>query len=230
VEIYSTHAIQATGAFYNFQILFCGTEIGSLSTSFEANYDGGSPQEALYDDTLDIAWADSSPGWNGFDLERPFLYEGSGNLIVEFRYMGSAGTTINTRAAAISPSDRCLDGGYPTCPTGDLMSFLTGMRIHFTTTGMPEGESPGSAEGPGISSWSPFSDVLSLDITGPSGAEAVLSAFSADGRLIGTLWRGVPGADGQHLEIDAGRIPAGLILLLLETDCARAVGRSVRVP
>jgi hypothetical protein len=230
VEIYSTHSFQATGAFYNFQILFCGTDIGSLTTSFEANYDGGTPQEALYDDTLEIAWADSSPGWNGFDLERPFLYEGSGNLIVEFRYMGSAGTTINTRAAAITPSDRCLDGGYPTCPNGDLMSFLTGMRIHFTLTGIHEGGAAGVTGVPGISSLSPFSDILSLSITAPPGTEAVLSAFSSDGRLIGTLWRGVPGADGQLLEIDAGRFPTGLILLLLETDGARAVGRSIRVP
>jgi hypothetical protein len=87
-------------------------------------------------DTLSIRWAGSSPGWNGFDLETPFQYSGSGNLIIEFRYLGDDGHTVNARAAALPDGDRCLSGPHPASSSGTLMSFLTCMRIHFDSSGL----------------------------------------------------------------------------------------------
>lgn len=81
-------------------------------------------------DTLEIKWAGSAPGWNGFDLDTPFEYSGARNLIVEFRYLGHDGKTVNARAANLPAGNRCLSGPYPTSSTGQLMSFLTCMRLH----------------------------------------------------------------------------------------------------
>lgn len=107
-----------------------------LSTSFKANYSGNTPVMVLELDTLSIDWSTTSPGWNGFDLDTPFHYAGTENLIIEFRYLGDNGKSINARAAAVSPQNRCLSGPHPRSTTGSLMSFLTCMRIHYTTEGL----------------------------------------------------------------------------------------------
>lgn len=131
MELYATHASQATGTFQNVRILLCETTANALSTSFEANYAGGAPAQVFSADTLEIKWAGSAPGWNGFDLDDPFEYSGDGNLIVEFRYLGHDGKTVNARAANLPAGNRCLSGPYPTSSTGQLMSFLTCMRLHY---------------------------------------------------------------------------------------------------
>jgi len=132
IELFSTHASQSTGEFYNYELLMCETSLSSLTTSFDANYSGNTPTAVLQRDTLKIDWQATSPGWNGFDLDTPFQYSGAQNLIIEFRYLGDNGKTVNARAAAISPQDRCLSGSHPQSATGTFMSFLTCMRIHYT--------------------------------------------------------------------------------------------------
>lgn len=131
VELYATHASQATGRFMNASILLCETGVPSLSTSFEANYGGASPVTVFALDTLSIRWEGSAPGWNGFDLDTPFEYSGTNNLIVEFRYLGHDGKTVNARAASLPAANRCLSGPHPGSAAGTLMSFLTCMRLHY---------------------------------------------------------------------------------------------------
>jgi hypothetical protein len=134
VELFATHASQATGTFQNARILLCETTVNALSTSFEANYSGETPVQVFSAETLEIKWAGSAPGWNGFDLDTPFEYSGTRNLIVEFRYLGHDGKTVNARAANLPAGNRCLSGAYPTSSTGQLMSFLTCMRLHYGTS------------------------------------------------------------------------------------------------
>lgn len=110
--------------------------MASLSTNFDANYGGGSPVTVYAVDTLSIKWESSSPGWNGFDLDTPFQYSGSGSLIVEFRYLGHNGKTVNARAASLPSAHRCLSGPHPGSTTGTLMSFLTCMRLHYGTSAL----------------------------------------------------------------------------------------------
>lgn len=136
VELYATHASQATGNFNNVRILLCETTFNALSTSFEANYAGGAPVQVFSADTLSIKWSGSAPGWNGFDLDTPFEYSGTQNLIVEFRYLGHDGKTVNARAASLPAGNRCLSAPYPTSTTGQLMTFLTCMRLHYGTSAL----------------------------------------------------------------------------------------------
>lgn len=111
----------------------CETDVQSLSTSFGANYSGGAIAVVFQRDTLSIDWSLTSPDWNGFNLDTSFDYSGSENLIIEFRYLGDNGHTVNARAAALPSGDRCLSGPHPSSSTGSLMSFLTCMRIHFSS-------------------------------------------------------------------------------------------------
>lgn len=131
IELYATHASQATGNFRSFRLLLCETTVTALTTNFEANYSGETPVSVFSADTLKIEWAGSAPGWNGFDLDTPFDYSGAKNLIVEFRYLGHDGKTVNARAANLPSGNRCLDGPTPNSSTGQLMSFLTCMRLHY---------------------------------------------------------------------------------------------------
>jgi hypothetical protein len=109
----------------------CETEVQSLTSSFQANYGTGTPVTVSSLDTLSIEWSHSAPGWNGFDLETPFQYQGDRNLIIEFRYLGDDGHTVNARAADLPSADRCLSAAHPSSASGSLMSFLTCMRIHY---------------------------------------------------------------------------------------------------
>ncbi|MBD3278219.1 MAG: hypothetical protein GF388_07965, partial [Candidatus Aegiribacteria sp.] len=115
--------------------MLCPTDLTSLTTSFQTNYGATVPETVLQTDTLEVDWRDSTPGWNGFDLDPAYSFDGGSGLIVEFRYMGSTPTTVNVRAASLQSDDRCLDGPLPTSSTGELMGFLTSMRIHYTQMG-----------------------------------------------------------------------------------------------
>lgn len=185
--------------------------------------------EVLWEDTLDISWSHSAPGWNGFDFDTPFLYDGSGNLVVEFRYMGSTGTTINTRAAFITPADRCLDGGWPTCPTGEMMSFLTGLRLHYDPTVIHQGIDP-SPGGLFLHPENPFGGTLTIDLAAPMGIEVQLHAYALDGRLLRQLWSGSPGEGIERLQLDATELPAGLVIIVLESADAIVSAGAVRIP
>ncbi len=131
MELFSTHPFQATGEFRNVSILMCETDVEHLTREFQNNYGGNTPAEVFSVDTLMIDWASGSPGWNGFDLDSPFPYSGNGNLIVEFRYLGHDGKTVNARAADLPAGDRCLSGPNPGSSSGNLMGFLTCMRLHY---------------------------------------------------------------------------------------------------
>ena len=131
LELFATHSSHAEGEFYQFSILLCETEVQSLTTSFQANYGTGTPVTVFSLDTLSIEWSHSSPGWNGFDLDEPFSYQGDRNLIIEFRYLGDDGHTVNARAASLPAADRCLSAPHPSSASGSFMSFLTCMRIHY---------------------------------------------------------------------------------------------------
>ena len=149
--------------------------------------------------------------------------------MVEFRYLGSTGTTINTRAAFISPSDRCLDGGWPTSPTGELMSFLTGLRLHYDPTGVHQGVVP-PTEGLLLHVENPFSATLSVDLAAPLGTRVTLHAYSPDGRLVRELWSGSAGEGVKRLQLDSAHLPTGLVILLLKSADGLASASTVHIP
>lgn len=196
MELYTTHEHSARLTVYQFELLMCHCPHSSLSTTFDENYGWGMPTCLLARDTLSIEWSGSTPGWNGFDLDKVFPYNGIDNLVVEFRYLGHTGTTVNARAMGLPPADRCLDAGLPTSPSGELMSFLTCMRLHFTPEGVQA--EPG-ATGPAALavSGSPCIGTVELVLSLESPAHVRLDVLSLDGRLVQELCDG-PLQQGEH--------------------------------
>ena len=229
IELYSTHASQATGDYYDFRILLCATEMTSLTNSFETNYGGAEPDTVLQTDTLEILWNSSSPGWNGFDLHDPFAFDGSSSLIVEFQYLGSTGTTVNARAASLPAADRCLDAGHPSSAGGDHMSFLTCLRLRYTPTGSVEGseECHRLSMEPEVN---PVPHLFVINVGSPVEAHATVGIYACDGRFLGSAWDGMLVEGENSIRVDASGLLPGLCFLVLDTGECRASTRVLLLP
>lgn len=77
--------------YYNVRVLLCHTGLEELSTEFDLNYEGNTPVEVLSADTLTVGYGVPTH-WYRFPAG--FEYDGTSNLIVEFRWRGSAGTNV----------------------------------------------------------------------------------------------------------------------------------------
>ena len=140
-------------------------------------------------DTLSLDWSASSSGWNGFTFGTPWFYDGSGNLIIEFRYYGNTGTTVNVRAMNLPSCDRCLDAGYPDSSTGSYMSFLTCLRVQYTPTGV-EGGAPDQGQ-PLTLPVNPVRGSLTVLLDLADSGPVTLDIYSMAGQLLDVLTRGI---------------------------------------
>lgn len=212
LQLFATHDPFSEAVFYQAEILFCHTTLDELTTSFEANYAGFEPARAHWLDTLAIDWA--APGWNGFMLQQPFEYDGEHNLIIEFRYLGEDGRTINAKAFYPPTPNRTLDAGLPTSATGELLSFMNSLRIYFTP---PEGVSgEGEPAAPAIAVVAcPCADpAFVLDV--PDAGPAWLGLYSSDGRLAWE-WSDTSLQDGLTTVSGVpGSLPPGVYTAVLE--------------
>lgn len=212
LQIFATHDAFSEAVFFQAEILFCHTTLDELTTSFAANYAGFEPARAHWLDTLAIDW--TAPGWNGFVLQQPFEYDGEHNLIIEFRYLGEDGRTINAKAFYPPTPNRTLDAGLPTSATGELLSFMNSLRIYFTPpTGISGDDHPAE---PVLSVQAcPSADpAFVLDM--PDAGAAGLGLYSCDGRLVWE-WDGawLPAGETAVQGIPAG-LPSGVYTAVLE--------------
>ena len=203
----------------------CPTDLTSLTSSFETNYGSWVPETVLQTDTLEVDWRDSTPGWNGFDLDPAYSFDGGSGLIVEFRYMGSTPTTVNVRAASLQSDDRCLDGPLPTSSTGDLMGFLTSMRIHYTQMGTGGVQDEGSLS---LSvAENPVRGNLTALVSSREPAEASLTIYGMDGRLAKVLWRGQLNGEEMALNESVRGLSPGVYTVVLSCPEGALVQRVV---
>lgn len=180
VELFATHDAFSEAVFYNSEILLCHTPAEELSTSFEANYAGNTPMTVFKDDTLSIDW--TAPGWNGFTFDPAFDYNGLDNLIIEFRYLGEDGRTINARAFYPPTPCRTLDGDLPSASTGELLGFMNSVRIYYTPATGIGGTGPGDSLRLAFEATPAPSPVFL--VTMPENGAAALDLFSLDGRVV----------------------------------------------
>ncbi len=223
VDLYATHDAYSEGDFYKAEILLCNTTAEELSTSFEDNYAGFTPVEVWSADTLSIDWA--APGWNGQVFTTPFEYDGTHNLIIEYRYLGENGRTINVRAFYPPTPNRTLDAGLPTSSTGELLSFMTSLRIHYTPAVGIGDDEPGA--GPALTVEDSPSSAPVLGLAVPESGAAGLGLYSSDGRLVWE-WSGWCECGVVTTVRCPGReLPAGVYLARMEAGGASASARIV---
>jgi hypothetical protein len=212
VQLFATHDAFSEGLFMNAEILLCHTSVTALTTSFQANYAGHEPYTVFSRDTLAIDW--TAPGWNGLVFDRPFDYDGADNLIIEFRYLGEDGRTINARAFYPPTPYRTLDAGLPTSADGELLSFMNSMRIYYTpATGVEDPSLPGGF-GMRILENPCESPRLAVELPGPSAV--CLELYSLDGRMASSLDAGFLDAGTHCIEPPVAGLAPGLYLARAE--------------
>jgi len=228
IELLSTHAGFSTGDYYNFRTLLCATEVTSLTNSFNTNYGTNEPDTVLQKDTLEIHWNSTTPGWNGFDFDTPFPFDGSSSLIIEFQYLGSASTCVNVKAASLPSGERCLDASHPSSSTGSNMSFYNRMRIFYTPTGIGENHE-GLLELSLEPEINPLS-ILSLRAVSQTENQGVITAYGIDGRHLGTVWEGTLHPGENSILGNRSGLPSGVCFLILKTAESRVSTRILLLP
>jgi hypothetical protein len=225
VQLYATHDAFSEGLFMNAEILLCHTSVTALTTSFQANYSGNEPYPVFSRDTLAIDW--TAPGWNGLVFDRPFAYDGADNLIIEFRYLGEDGRTINARAFYPPTPYRTLDAGLPTSATGELLSFMNSMRIYYTpASGVEDPSAPG---GFGMRIIENPCESLRLAVDLPVPSTITLDLYSMDGRIASSCETGLLDAGSHCIEPPVAGLAPGLYLARAEVCGLIAVQRVLLV-
>lgn len=217
VQLFATHDAFSEAEFYESEILLCHTTLDGLTTSFEANYGGNTPFSARRDDTLSIDW--TAPGWNGLPFDSPFDYNGTDNLILEFRYLGEDGRTINTKGFYPPTPNRTLDAGLPTSPSGDLLGFMNSLRIYYTPGTGIEGEGPPCVDMITVEASPSGSPVFLLSLPEPGPAR--LGLYSSEGRMVWGWSDPTADSGGRTVSDVPADLPSGVYVAVLEA-CGRS--------
>lgn len=119
-----------TGAYNNFKFYLCHTTVSNLSTTFNDNYSGNTPQ--LLIDSVSFTMGGTANQW----LEWPvsFSYDNTSNLLVEIRWRSDGGVNVpiwrtgnsGTRRVWSFVSDTALTG------QGDFAGYHVKLTIERT--------------------------------------------------------------------------------------------------
>jgi len=91
---YRSHYNAGNTTYSNFTIKLCDTAVTEVTANWVANYGGNTPITVFSRDSIEI---ETSPlEWFVFDLDEPFVYNGTDNLLVEVEWNGKSGVGINT--------------------------------------------------------------------------------------------------------------------------------------
>ncbi len=125
---------QSVGTFGGAQVLFCHTSRTSLSTDFAANYAGNTPVAVVSRSSLALNWIEGQ--WNEMAFDSLFAYNGSDNLLIEFRWDGANGAVITgVTSPAATPA---LLGDAVHSASGNLLSYRNVFRLHFQDPPPPD--------------------------------------------------------------------------------------------
>ena len=118
----------ATASFNNFNIYmgYCSEDM--LGTNFIDNYIEGS--RVLVKHSANITVAEGTDEWFTIDLDTPFFYNGTGNLILEVVWESGSGSVHNYFFDAAGYPMR-LKSAEPDAETG----FLSSLRCQFMLIG-----------------------------------------------------------------------------------------------
>jgi len=110
--------------------IYMGYCIGdSLETSFDQNWLAGSRTQVFHRETVLLEAFPEE--WFGFRLDSSFVYNGSGNLLIEVRWTGGSGSMSTYLNNPGHPS-LCLKASTSDSPSG----YLTATRCQFRLEGI----------------------------------------------------------------------------------------------
>jgi hypothetical protein len=123
------------GTFYNALILACHTTVTELESTFDHNYSGNVPDTAMAVSPLVLDWVNDQ--WHGLAFNHPFAYNGTDNLILEYRWQGDDGNSVYDRGFYTS-GNRACDVRSSTAPQGTPRNYMPRQRIFYSLTGIEE--------------------------------------------------------------------------------------------
>jgi len=124
------------GIFLNARVYACHTTVSELDRAYETNYAGNRPNEAMARDMLYLRWKDGD--WQAFSFDSPFVYNGSDNLILEFRWQGDNDSSVYDLGYYTS-GNRAVDAKSSTAEYGTPRNYMPRLRIFYSLTGINDG-------------------------------------------------------------------------------------------
>jgi hypothetical protein len=173
------------GIFLNGRVYACHTTVTELDTVYEANYAGNTPKAAMTRDTLFLRWKNGD--WQGLGFDSPFDYNGTNNLILEFRWQGDNDSSVYD-LGWYTPGNRAMDAKSSTAERGTPRNYMPRFRIFYSSTGIAEGPSMLPAnEMPLAAIPNPFTTCTAISLQPAAGSCAHVRIFDAGGRLVRVL-------------------------------------------
>jgi hypothetical protein len=114
-----------SASFSNFSIYLGHGASDELGATFDDNYIAGT--KTLVYSAPSITLTAAPEEWATIDLDIPFDYNGTDNLIMEIQWAGGSGTFYTY--AWDTGSDRCVTASHPSNPTGLVSSQMCQFRI-----------------------------------------------------------------------------------------------------
>lgn len=202
------------GVFYNAQILCCPTTVTELDSAFEDNYAGNTPAAAMSANPLTLNWTNDT--WHGLAFNYPYDYDGTTNLIIEYRWSGDDGNSVYDRGF-YTTGNRACNANSATAPMGVPRNYMPRCRIFYSTVGLAE---PGNRRSsfelrrPLTVSPNPTRGRVTVHLASPSTptpCPSTLSVSDASGRLV--LTRPLDLSLSRPLSLDLSSLPPGLYFL-----------------
>lgn len=180
VQLLCGSDVYTHGIFHNARVYVCHTTATELDSVYEENYGGNNPTEAMARETLYLRWRNGA--WQSFGFDGSFVYNGSDNLILEFRWQGDNDSSVYNLGYYTS-GNRAVDARSSTAETGTPRNYMPRLRIHYSTAGVAEVRITLPASSlPVTATPNPFRSSVTLRAAGTSQLEA--SVYSSAGDLV----------------------------------------------
>lgn len=197
------------GIFYNAQILCCPTTVTELDSAFEDNYAGNTPAAAMSANPLTLNWTNDT--WHGLAFNYPYDYDGTTNLIIEYRWSGDDGNSVYDRGF-YTTGNRACNANSATAPMGVPRNYMPRCRIFYSTVGLAEGSAAIPVEPRLTASPNPTRGSVTVRL-GPTLANGhwTLDLCDAAGRVVFT--RPLDHSTTRSLALDLAPLPHGVYVL-----------------
>jgi len=196
VQLLCGSDVYSHGVFLNARAYACHTTVTELDSAFEENYAGNTPEAAMTRDTLYL---------RGFD--RPFDYNGTDNLILEFRWQGDNDSSVYDLGWYTS-GNRAVDVKSSTADRGIPRNYMPRFRIYYSTAGIAEGRVTFPANGvTPTATPNPFRTGVTMRADGNLSLKA--SVYSSAGELVCRIAESASELSWDGRDGDGRRVRAG---------------------